>query len=174
MREAHPGERYAQPATVGEKREHARALHERDGVSWVVAVDDVDGTLHRSLDTKPNAAYLVDREGRIAYRSIWASDERGLRNALAAIVRGDAPPKGESRAMMLPMLRALGRIDDVIRSAGRQAQRDMWRANAPMALAGRLSTLFRPLAPDARAYATAAALLAAGAAAALALLQLVA
>ena len=55
VREAHPGENYNQPISYDRKLEHARDLQTRYEVPWVVAVDDIDGTLHRSLDAKPNA-----------------------------------------------------------------------------------------------------------------------
>lgn len=56
VREAHPGDRYPQPEALDRKLEFARELKQRDALPWPVAVDDVDGELHRRLDPKPNAA----------------------------------------------------------------------------------------------------------------------
>ena len=55
VREAHPGTYYPQPETIEEKTEHARVLREHYDMPWTVAVDDVDGTLHRAIDAKPNS-----------------------------------------------------------------------------------------------------------------------
>ena len=51
-REAHPGGNVRQPVTLEEKVEHAHLLQEIHSVDWPVLVDDLDGTLHRALDTK--------------------------------------------------------------------------------------------------------------------------
>src|SRR4029078_3722261 len=59
VREAHPGSRYPQPDTLDQKLAHARAYKRRDHIPWTVAVDDIEGTFHRSLDPKPNSAYFV-------------------------------------------------------------------------------------------------------------------
>ena len=63
---------------------------------WKVAVDDPDGTVHRFLDEKPNAAYLADR--RIdRLRSLWAADDESLYEALESAARGERPRHQESR-----------------------------------------------------------------------------
>lgn len=68
VREAHPGDRYPQPHNLERKLQHAREYRDRDGIPWPVAVDDVEGTLHRALDAKPTAAYVMTADGRIAQR----------------------------------------------------------------------------------------------------------
>lgn len=143
-REAHPGEVIPQPTDLAEKSGHARRLAERDGYGWRVAVDDLEGTLHRQLDGKPNAAFVVDRQGRLAFRSLWATDFTSLRQAIDAVSRGDAPRRPTSQAMMRPMMRALPWIDETVRRAGRSASRDLWRSAPPMALMARIARLARP------------------------------
>ncbi|MGE3857649.1 MAG: TlpA family protein disulfide reductase [Dehalococcoidia bacterium] len=138
-REAHPGERIPQASTAAEKRTNAEALAARDGYAWPIAVDSLDGALHRQLDAKPNAAFLVDASGQLAFRSIWAADDAGLRAALAAVVGGERPRRGTSTAMVGPMLRALPWIDLIVRGGGRSASRDLWRAAPPMALMARMA-----------------------------------
>ena len=78
VREAHSGERIPQPRTMEEKVAHARRLGDALGIPFAVAVDDLDGSLHASLDPKPNAAYLVGVDGTILFRTRGASDERAL------------------------------------------------------------------------------------------------
>lgn len=152
-REAHPGERIPQPISREEKRAHAASLAERDHLGWRVAIDDLDGTLHRQLDGKPNAAYLMDRDGRLAFRTIWASDTGSLQAALDAVSQGRQPKRRSSSAMARPMMVALGSIDPVVATAGSSAQRDLWRAMAPLALMGKAANLFGPLSAGARGAA---------------------
>lgn len=137
-REAHPGEQIPQPRQLDEKVEHARQLAVRDQYRWHVAVDDLDGSLHRQLDAKPNAVFVVDAHGRLAFRSIWASDVGSIRAAIRAVIDGERPKKQTSAAMVGPMLHALPWIDRVVSRAGRGASRDLWRAAAPLALMAKL------------------------------------
>ncbi len=127
-------------------------------IPWPVAVDDIDGTLHRALDGKPNAAFLADREGKVVFRAHWARDEGALRRALESVSRGESPAKRESRAMLLPVARAMGHVHRVMRIAGPQAQRDLLLAGTAMALAGMVATALRPLSPDWRGIAASAVL----------------
>ena len=154
VREAHPGEKIPQPQAFPEKLDNARSLKKQEGIAWSVAVDDVDGTLHRLLDTKPNAAYLMGRDGRLAFRSLWAGDGKGLRQALQAVSLEEIPAKQQSRAMFGPLSEGLGHIQEILSRAGRRAQRDMILAAPPMALAGWLAALFRPLSKEKRGLAT--------------------
>ena len=150
VREAHPGEHFAQVATMGEKLGHARALKEFYDIDWTVAADSVDGNLHRALDPKPNSAFLMDRDGTILFRSLWASDYDALCKALNAVANGQAPPAKQSTKMIGPVARAMGHVQEVMKRGGPQAVRDLWLAGFPMALAGRIATLFSPLSPDER------------------------
>jgi len=158
VREAHPGDRFGQAATFEEKVAQARRLRATLDLPLTVAVDDLEGSFHTSLDPKPNAAYLVDRGGRIVFRSIWSSDEQALRAALDAAGSGEVPRRGQSRRMVGPVLAALGYVDDVLRLAGPRAARDLAISAPPMLLAGRLATLFRGLRPERRGPAAVALL----------------
>jgi hypothetical protein len=150
VREAHPAENMGQPETFEEKLEHARALKEQFEIPWTVVTDDLDGSFHRSLDTKPNSAYIVDRDGAIAFRSLFATDERSLQEALTAIVTGKDLPRPQSQAMFRPLARSLGYIQEVLGRAGPQAKRDMWRAAPPLVIASLVAGLFSSLALEKR------------------------
>ncbi len=167
VREAHPGEKVPQPETLAEKLEHAKSFQELDAIPWTVAVDDIEGTLHRALDPKPNAAYLIDSRGIIAFRSLWAGDEKGLRRALSMLVKGQRPSKPQSTAMFAPLAQGMGRFREVMLRSGRRAERDVLLAAPPIAVVARLASLFRPLSATARGVAamTSFGLLAIGAAA---------
>lgn len=159
VREAHPGSRFPQPRTMEEKASHARAYQRRDGVTWPIAVDDVEGTLHRALDPKPHSAYLVDARGIVAGRILWANHVRHLERALEALARGEAPGDDQSKAV--PMLRGLGRIDEVLAASGGYARADLAREAPPMFAMARLARAFGPLPPLGRGVAALASTLAA-------------
>ena len=153
VREAHPGELISQAETMEEKVAHAKTLKEFYDINWTVAVDDINGELHRELDPKPNSAFLMDDSGKIIFRSLWAADRDALRQALDAAAAGQVPEKNQSVALIGPVTRAMGRVQEVMTRGGPQAVRDLWQAGFPMALAGRVATFFTPLSPDQRGIA---------------------
>ena len=135
VREAHPGESIPQAHTLEEKREYARSLQEANGVSWPVLVDDLDGTLHRALDTSPNSVHVVGADGRVLYRALFA-DDPATHQALEAIADGRSPKISTGSAFLRPALKSLGRVHDVLVPAGKGAYADVARAAPPMALMG--------------------------------------
>jgi hypothetical protein len=150
VREAHPGERYPQPTTFERKMEHARAYKTRDEIPWPVAVDDVEGSLHRLLDPKPNAAYVVDSNGIVVLRSLWSNYDPALRDGLEAVTAGAAPKRAEHEPRVVPMLRGVGRMDEILAFAGGYARTDVLRAAPPVYGMARMAGMFRPLPPLAR------------------------
>ncbi|WP_205327748.1 deiodinase-like protein [Glycomyces sp. YM15] len=162
-REAHPGDVFPQPRSFREKWEHALELRAHHGFDFEVAVDDIDGSLHRAMSPKPNSAYLLSPAGAVLYRAHWANDERGLRDALARAASGRPLQRGASRGMTGPLLRAVGHLPGVVAFAGRSVERDVWRAATPLAVLARLSRLFGRLRSDHRGAASLALLVAAAA-----------
>ena len=53
------------------KLKHAGLMRDYHGPRFEVAVDEVDCTLHQALSPKPNAAYIIDKEGTILFRAHW-------------------------------------------------------------------------------------------------------
>ena len=153
VREAHPGEYFAQSETIEEKLDYAQKLKNFYDIQWTVAADNIDGDLHRALDPKPNSAFLADKDGTILFRSLWASDYCALRRALDAAASGRIPEMRQSVRMIGPVSRAMGHVQEVMSRGGPQAVRDLWLAGFPMALAGRVAPLFSSLAPDQRGIA---------------------
>ena len=131
VREAHPGAELNQPLTQQEKRERAQHMREAMGVRWPVLVDDIDGSLHRMLDTMPNSLHIVGTDGEILYRALLAGDA-GVEDAIASIVAGDRPRRAESQSM-LPMLESAGFIHDTLVRAGAGAYADVIKSAPPMA-----------------------------------------
>jgi thiol-disulfide isomerase/thioredoxin len=153
VREAHPGENYPQAETMDDKISAAKALQKFYGIDWTVVADTLDGKLHRALDPKPNAAYLVSSIGEILFRSLWAADYGALQLALEDAADGKALRRTQSTRLFGPVVRAMGMVREVMRRGGPQAERDVWRAAFPMALAGLVATGFGPLSPDKRGIA---------------------
>jgi hypothetical protein len=125
----------------------------RDQLPWPIAVDDVDGSVHRSLDEKPNAVWLTDRNGVIVYRGVWVGDDTALIQALDAAVRGVKPPQQDSGRLLSPMAMGIGKMAEMTGMAGPRARRDMWRAAPPMAALAWVADFYRPLPPKWRTVA---------------------
>ena len=101
-REAHPGENVRQPVTLEEKVEHARLLQEIHSVDWPVLVDDLDGTLHRALDTKQNSVHIFQSDGTLIFRALFAGDN-AVEEAIEAVA-GDGCPHRNSLSAGWPPL----------------------------------------------------------------------
>jgi peroxiredoxin len=72
VREAHPGEKIPAHRSEREKANAARLLVEEESMDMPVIVDDVHGSIHRNYSKLPNPAFLIDKSGRVAFRSRWA------------------------------------------------------------------------------------------------------
>lgn len=140
VREAHPGSRYPQPDSMETKLRHARDFAARDEIPWTLLVDDLDGTLHRRLDSKPNAAYLVGSDGTVLFRSLWSGHEWTLREALAVVAAGGRPME-EREPRIVPMLAGLGEMYRVLELSGDDAKRDVLYHAPPLYAMARLANL---------------------------------
>jgi thiol-disulfide isomerase/thioredoxin len=134
VREAHPGRAFPQPKTMETKTDHATKLRRIYGFAFEIAVDDIDGTLHRAMSPKPNSAYLLAPDGTILFRAQWANDTHALAKAIDAMTRRQAPQPSEIGGILRPTLRMLRNIAPVLDRAGAGAWRDMWLVAPPLAL----------------------------------------
>jgi peroxiredoxin len=75
VREAHPGERVPAHHTAADKVRSAALLRDEEQVAMPLLVDDVSGPIHRKYSKLPSPAFLIDRSGRVAFRSMWANPE---------------------------------------------------------------------------------------------------
>jgi len=133
VREAHPGKAFPQPKTFALKMSHARRLRELHEFEFEVAVDDLDGSLHRALSPKPNSAYVLGTDATILFRAHWANDTKALAEALDNIVAGKSPRRSQSSGLLNPTVRILRNIAPVLDRAGSGAWADMWRIAPPLA-----------------------------------------
>lgn len=75
VREAHPGEKIPAHNSMDNKIRAARLLRDQEELQMPVLVDDLRGSIHRKYSRLPNPAFLIDKSGRIAFRSMWAKAE---------------------------------------------------------------------------------------------------
>lgn len=136
VREAHPGKNVPQPQSMDQKTAHAEQLRDVHGFDFEVAVDDIDGTLHRALSPKPNSAYIVDGNGTILFRAQWGNDTNALSEALESVTEGRALRRLLSKELVRPMLSMLRYGAPVFDRAGKGAWRDMWFSMPPLAFLG--------------------------------------
>ena len=155
-REAHPGENVRQPANLAEKRKHARQLQEMHGVEWPVLVDDLDGTVHRMLDTKQNSLHIADASGRIVFRALFAGDG-AIAKAIASVADKRMPDKNQIHGMLAGSMRSIGYIDETLRQAGSKAYRDVMKAVPPMAAMALMARAYPFLPKAKRGWAAAGA-----------------
>ena len=73
VREAHPGRSRPAHRDLAQKTNLAGALKTDYGESRKVAVDSLDGDMHRALGNLPNMVYVLNPEGEITYRCDWLS-----------------------------------------------------------------------------------------------------
>ncbi len=134
VREAHPGQALPQPRTMEAKLARAAKLRDIYGFAFDVAVDDIDGSLHRAMSPKPNSAYVLGADGTILFRAQWANDTPALAAALEAVAAGRPLRPSESGGIVKPILRMLRNVAPVLDRAGRGAWADMWLVAAPLAM----------------------------------------
>jgi alkyl hydroperoxide reductase subunit AhpC len=128
-REAHPGEHLPAHGSMDEKIAAARLLRDAEDLEMPVVVDDLRGSIHRQYSGLPNPAFLIDKSGRVAFRSMWANPEalaeaidellevQEERDTDQAVVRG-----GEDLSM--PLTYAMLRSHRALHRGGRQSVLD--------------------------------------------------
>lgn len=115
VREAHPGERLPAHASQEDKRSAAELLREEEHVSIPILVDDLSGKIHRKYGKLPNPTFLIDKEGRITFRSV-ASRASVLAQAIEELRQKQQAGKkhpivqgGEDLSLPSPQLLVRGR-----------------------------------------------------------------
>ena len=88
VREPHPGENYGPHRTAEQKLEFARDCRRQDGIVNPMLVDDLAGTVHRRYGSMPNMIYIIEKNGRIAYKAMW-TDHDEIASVLANLALAD-------------------------------------------------------------------------------------
>ncbi len=147
VREAHPGAAVPQPEVAEAKLRNARALRSHHGFEFPVAVDDLDGGVHRAFGTRPSSAYLIDATGTILFRAHWSNRLAPLERAVRAVHAGAAPRPTTVGQTLRALAGMAGGAEVAFQAAGRGAMRDFWRVAPPVAAFLTLSRLVRMLPP---------------------------
>src|SRR4051794_7492482 len=85
VREAHPGENLHAHQSDNDKRRAAECLRDEENVRFTILLDELSGRVHRKYGKMPNPTYLIDKSGRIAFRSLW-SRVTAIREALEELL----------------------------------------------------------------------------------------
>jgi len=72
VREAHPGSRVGPHETLDDKIALADRMKKETGEVRNVAVDNLDGEMHKAYGSFPNMAYVVNPDGKVIYRCDWS------------------------------------------------------------------------------------------------------
>jgi hypothetical protein len=131
VREPHPGEHYGPHGDFEQKLKFARDCREQDGIESPILVDEIDGRMHRSYGSMPNMIYIVDKNGRIAYKAMW-TDHQEIASVLVNLVVADelqaqgvrVKPSYTERINYIPAEYAGGLREKVFGRAGPKAWAD--------------------------------------------------
>jgi hypothetical protein len=132
VREAHPGEKYLHHASDEQKMRHARDWVEQDQIPGIVVVDTLDGATHIAYGELPNSAYLIDRMGRVAFRALWAGQEKMLRNKIQELLKWEVAGEngvnlGQRENLLIPLIHGAAEFDRVIGRSGEKAKKEFRR-----------------------------------------------
>ena len=70
IREAHPGDKLPAHKDWDHKVTAAELFREQEEVDMPILVDDLKGSIHKKYGALPNPTYIIDKSGRIAFRSL--------------------------------------------------------------------------------------------------------
>jgi alkyl hydroperoxide reductase subunit AhpC len=87
-RESHPAEHYPSHSSWEQKLSYARDLKQSESVQLPILVDHLDGRVHRSYGTWPNALFVIHKDGRLIFRSNMANHGE-LRQFLEDLIAAD-------------------------------------------------------------------------------------
>jgi peroxiredoxin len=133
VREAHPGERLPAHQSLGDKEWAARRFRDEEKIKMPILLDDLKGSIHKNYGKLPSAAFIVDKAGRIAFRSRWAHPHV-VAEALEELLqlqgtRGTSRPAivhgGEDTSM--PSMYAILHAHRALERGGRKALEDFRR-----------------------------------------------
>lgn len=131
VREPHPGEHYGPHKSWEQKLNFASDCCRQDGVQNPMLVDDLEGTVHRLYGSMPNMIYIVDKNGKIAYKSMW-TDHQEIASVLENLKIADqlqsrgirVKPSYTEKINYIPAEYASGLRERVFDRAGQKAWAD--------------------------------------------------
>jgi hypothetical protein len=85
VREAHPGDELPPHRSIDDKMHAAELLRDEEDLGMPILLDELSGKVHRKYGSMPNPSFLVDKSGRIAFRSL-SSRPSSLRTAIEELI----------------------------------------------------------------------------------------
>jgi alkyl hydroperoxide reductase subunit AhpC len=85
VREAHPGDELPAHESIDDKVRAAELLREEEDIEMPIIVDELNGSIHRKYGKLPNATFIIDKSGRIAFKCLW-TQAGVVRNALEELL----------------------------------------------------------------------------------------
>jgi hypothetical protein len=152
VREAHPGERLPAHNSMEDKLYAAEVLRREENLVTPILVDGLRGGIHRKYGELPNATYIIDKSGRVAFRCLWTRP-RVLKDALEELLQRQQERdvehaivgSGEHRAM--PATYAMLHAHRALERGGHQAIHDFRREmGVPGRVAVTASRAWQPVA----------------------------
>jgi hypothetical protein len=134
-REVHPGENFPPHQSMEQKTSQARRMRDHARISFPVAVDDLEGTVHNGYGGMPSFAIVIHRDGTVIARMTWTQSEQ-IQIILENLLRRE---KGEAegelgRLSHVEWTSYMGRETDsswdLLDVAGAKAREDYERENA--------------------------------------------
>ena len=85
VREAHPGDELPPHRSMDDKMNAAELLRDEEELEMPILLDELGGKVHRKYGSMPNPSFLIDKSGRVAFRSL-ASRPSSLRKAIEELI----------------------------------------------------------------------------------------
>jgi len=121
VREAHPGQKIAQPKDIAAKTALAKRLQNEDAETREILIDDLNGAVHAALGGYPNSIFIINQSCCVVWRSDW-NNAGATKRALSRLLAGK-PAGGEG--LFLPAKPPVAVA--TLRRAGRAAVLDFLR-----------------------------------------------
>lgn len=150
VREAHPGNVIPQHRTIDEKITQACILQSEYQIPWKVAVDTLEGDIHHRLATRPNASYLIDVNGMVIFRTLFAADTAAIGNAIKNHLAGMPQTRSDRNPIIYPVLKLIGLTWEVVGRAGETAMRDLLIRTPFLYFPSRIAVMLKWMSPFAR------------------------
>ncbi|MDX2173867.1 MAG: deiodinase-like protein [Bacteroidota bacterium] len=72
VREAHPGKLINAHCSIDQKCDLARRLRTEENIeNRTIVIDDIHGTIHKTLGALPNMVFIIDSNRKIIYKEEW-------------------------------------------------------------------------------------------------------
>lgn len=129
VREAHPGEKLPAHESMDDKRRAAEELRDDENIEYTILIDELEGKVHKKYGKMPNPTYIIDKSGRVAFRSLW-SRVTAIREALEELLNAQETREVEhaivngGEDMSVPMTTAMFHSHRALDRGGKKAIRE--------------------------------------------------